>query len=30
VQSNQRGTIAYAFAVPNGRTTQIFINLRDN
>ena len=28
--SNQRGTIAYAFAVPNGRTTQIFINLRDN
>jgi hypothetical protein len=22
VQSNQRGTIAYAFAVPNGRTTQ--------
>jgi cyclophilin family peptidyl-prolyl cis-trans isomerase len=28
--SNQRGTLAYAFAVPNGRTTQIFINLRDN
>jgi homoserine O-acetyltransferase len=22
--------IAYAFAVPNGRTTQVFINLRDN
>jgi homoserine O-acetyltransferase len=22
--------VAYAFAVPNGRTTQIFINLRDN
>jgi len=30
VQSNQRGTVAYAFAVPNGRTTQVFINLRDN
>jgi len=30
VQSNQRGTIAYAFAVANGRTTQVFINLRDN
>lgn len=29
-QSNVRGTIAYAFAVPNGRTTQVFINLRDN
>ncbi len=29
-QSNIRGTIAYAFAVPNGRTTQLFINLRDN
>jgi cyclophilin family peptidyl-prolyl cis-trans isomerase len=29
-QSNVRGTIAYAFAVPNGRTTQLFINLRDN
>lgn len=29
-ESNQRGTIAYAFAVPNGRATQIFINLRDN
>ena len=28
--SNQRGTVAYAFAVPNGRTTQVFINLRDN
>ena len=28
--SNERGTLAYAFAVPNGRTTQIFINLRDN
>ena len=30
VQSNVRGTIAYAFAVPHGRTTQLFINLRDN
>lgn len=29
-KSNARGTIAYAFAVPNGRTTQVFINLRDN
>ena len=28
--SNTRGTVAYAFAVPNGRTTQIFINLVDN
>src|ERR1700750_1166041 len=28
-ESNQRGTVAYAFAVPNGRTTQVFINLRD-
>ena len=30
VQSNVRGTIAYAFRDPNGRTTQVFINLRDN
>lgn len=30
VLSNVRGTIAFAFAVPNGRTTQVFINLRDN
>ena len=30
VQSNVRGTIAFAFAVPNGRTTQVFINMRDN
>jgi homoserine O-acetyltransferase len=30
VQSNRRGTIAYAFAVENGRTTQVFFNLRDN
>jgi peptidyl-prolyl cis-trans isomerase A (cyclophilin A) len=29
-ESNVRGTIAFAFAVPNGRTTQAFINLRDN
>lgn len=30
VASNVRGTIAYAFAAPNGRTTQVFINLADN
>lgn len=30
VLSNQRGTVAYAFKDPNGRTTQVFINLRDN
>jgi homoserine O-acetyltransferase len=30
VESNVRGTIAFAFAVPNGRTTQLFINTRDN
>ena len=29
-ESNVRGTIAFAWAVPNGRTTQVFINLRDN
>jgi peptidyl-prolyl cis-trans isomerase A (cyclophilin A) len=28
--SNTRGTIAFAFAVPNGRTTQVFINLKNN
>ena len=28
--SNRRGTVAFAFAVPGGRTTQVFINLRDN
>jgi peptidyl-prolyl cis-trans isomerase A (cyclophilin A) len=30
VTSNTRGTVAFAFAVPHGRTTQIFFNLRDN
>jgi peptidyl-prolyl cis-trans isomerase A (cyclophilin A) len=30
VQSNVRGTVAFAFAVPNGRTTQVFINTADN
>jgi homoserine O-acetyltransferase len=30
VLSNQRGTVAFAFKTPNGRATQIFINLRDN
>lgn len=29
-QANERGTVAFAWAVPNGRTTQVFINLRDN
>jgi len=29
-ESNVRGTIAYAFAVPNGRAAQVFINLQDN
>jgi imidazolonepropionase-like amidohydrolase/cyclophilin family peptidyl-prolyl cis-trans isomerase len=29
-ESNVRGTVAYAFAAPNGRTTQLFINTRDN
>jgi cyclophilin family peptidyl-prolyl cis-trans isomerase len=28
-QSNVRGTVAFAFAVPNGRTTQIYIALGD-
>ena len=28
--SNTRGTVAFAFAVPHGRTTQVFFNLRDN
>ena len=30
VISNARGTVAYAFKDPNGRTTQVFINLADN
>jgi peptidyl-prolyl cis-trans isomerase A (cyclophilin A) len=30
VVSNTQGTIAYAFAVPNGRATQLFFNLKDN
>jgi peptidyl-prolyl cis-trans isomerase A (cyclophilin A) len=30
VETNARGTVAFAFAVPNGRTTQVFINLKDN
>lgn len=30
VQTNVRGTVAFAFAVPNGRTTQVFFNLGDN
>jgi len=30
VLSNVRGTVAFAFAVPNGRSTQVFINLKDN
>lgn len=29
-ETNARGTVAFAFAVPAGRTTQVFINLRDN
>jgi peptidyl-prolyl cis-trans isomerase A (cyclophilin A) len=28
--SNIRGTVAYAFKDPNARTTQVFINLKDN
>ncbi len=27
---NERGTVFFAWAVPNGRTTQVVINLRDN
>jgi cyclophilin family peptidyl-prolyl cis-trans isomerase len=30
VQSNTRGTVAFAFAVPNGRSTQVFINTGEN
>ena len=29
-QSCLRGTVAFAFAVPNGRGTQVFVNLADN
>jgi peptidyl-prolyl cis-trans isomerase A (cyclophilin A) len=29
-QSNTRGRVAFAFAVAGGRTTQIYISLRDN
>lgn len=29
-QSNTRGTVAFAFAVPNGRSTQVFVNTADN
>ena len=28
--ANKRGTIAFAFKDPNGRTPQVFINLKDN
>jgi cyclophilin family peptidyl-prolyl cis-trans isomerase len=28
--SNVKGTVAFAFATPNGRTTQVFFNLADN
>lgn len=30
IGSNVRGAVSYAFASPNGRTTQIFINLQSN
>lgn len=30
VLSNARGTVAFAFKDPNRRTTQVFINLKDN
>jgi peptidyl-prolyl cis-trans isomerase A (cyclophilin A) len=30
VVSNERGTVDFAFKDPNGRTTQVFINLKDN
>jgi len=28
--SNARGTVAFAFKDPNGRSTQVFVNLKDN
>ena len=28
--TNRRGTVAFAFKDPNGRTSQVFVNLRDN
>lgn len=30
VASNTKGAVAFAWAVPNGRTTQVFISLTDN
>lgn len=30
IESNVRGAVSFAFKDPNGRTTQVFINLRDN
>jgi cyclophilin family peptidyl-prolyl cis-trans isomerase len=30
VVTNARGTVAFAFKDPDGRTTQVFINLKDN
>jgi len=30
VLSNERGTVAFAFKDPNARTTQVFINLKNN
>jgi cyclophilin family peptidyl-prolyl cis-trans isomerase len=30
LESNKRGTIAYAFTTPNTRATQVYINLSDN
>jgi cyclophilin family peptidyl-prolyl cis-trans isomerase len=30
VESNRRGTIAYAFTAPNTRATQVYINLSEN
>ena len=30
IASNVRGAVSYAFAQPNGRTSQVFINLQNN